>query len=188
MILVDKVHQLFRGHNLILLPSSQEMFSFLGWKLRMSVICLCLLDVQREAAASGGHVPGDPRQVECAMPQHVCSELLKFQEGAWALWLPGAHTVDVVHKGLVQVRLQVPPVLWHVLCWAVSPCSSISRVFIRGSGSSLPFSWLPPTSKTPPEQICSFSKSLAAGLVQFHRSFSSLELLGAQLVWSFTFP
>lgn len=92
MILVDKVHQLFRGCNLILLPSSQETFSFLGWKLRMSVICLCLLDVQTEAAASGGHVPGDPRQVECVMPQHVCSELLKFQEGAWALWLPGAHT------------------------------------------------------------------------------------------------
>lgn len=91
MILIDKVHQLFQGHNLILLPSSQETLSFLGWKLRMSVICLCLLDVQTEAAASGGHVPGDPRQVECTKLQHTCSELLKFQEGAWALQLPGAH-------------------------------------------------------------------------------------------------
>lgn len=99
MILVDKVHQLFRGHNLILFPSSQETSSFLGWKLRTSVICLCLLDVQAEAAASGGHVPGDPRQVECVMLQHICSELLKFREGAWALWLSGAHAVDVVHKG-----------------------------------------------------------------------------------------
>lgn len=90
MILIDKVHQLFQGHNLILLPSFQETLSFLGWKLRMSVICLCLLDVQTEAAASGGHVPGDPRQVECTKLQHICSELLKFQEGAWALQLPGA--------------------------------------------------------------------------------------------------
>lgn len=90
MILIDKVHQLFQGHNLILLSSSQETFSFLGWKLRMSVICLCLLDVQTEAAASGGHVPGDPRQVECTKLQHIRSELLKFQEGAWALQLPGA--------------------------------------------------------------------------------------------------
>lgn len=68
----------------------------------MSVICLCLLDVQTEAATSGGHVPGDPRQVECAMLQHMCSELFEFQEGAQALWLPGARAVDVVHRGLVQ--------------------------------------------------------------------------------------
>lgn len=155
MILVDKVHQLFKGHNLILLPSSQETFSFLGWKLRMSVICLCLLDVQTEAAASGGRVPGDPRQVECAMLQHACSELLKFQEGAWALWLSGAHAVDVVHKGLIQVRLRVPPALWRVSCWAVSPCASVSRSFIRALSQAGPFQSHPPTSKTPqnPEQI-----------------------------------
>lgn len=49
MILVDKI---FRGHDLILSPSAQEAFSFLGWKWGTSVICLCLLDVQTEAAAS----------------------------------------------------------------------------------------------------------------------------------------
>lgn len=127
----------FRGHNLLLFPSSQETLSFLGWKLRMSVICLCLLNVQTEAASSGGRVPGDPWQVECAMLQHVCNELLKFQERAWSLWLPEAHAVDVVHKGLGQVRIQVSPALWHVLCWAISLCSSVSRIFIRGPISSL---------------------------------------------------
>lgn len=77
----------------------------------MSVISLCLLDVQTEAATSGGHVPGDPRQVECAMLQHVCSELLEFQEGARALWLPGAHAVDVVHseQGLEVKRSKTVP-------------------------------------------------------------------------------
>lgn len=77
----------------------------------MSVISLCLLDVQTEAATSGGHVPGDPRQVECAMLQHVCSELLEFQEGARALWLPGAHAVGVVHseQGLEMKRSKTVP-------------------------------------------------------------------------------
>lgn len=66
-----------------------------------------------------------PDRLNVQMLQHVCSELLKFQEGAWALWLPGAHAVNVVYKGLVQMRLRVPPALWHVLCWAFSPCSSV---------------------------------------------------------------
>lgn len=82
MILVDKVHQLLRRHDLVLSPSAQEAFSCLGWKLRPLVICLCLLVVQTEAGASGGHMLRDPRQLECVMLQHMCSELLKFWGGA----------------------------------------------------------------------------------------------------------
>lgn len=199
MILVDKVHPLFRGHNLILLPSSQETFSFLGWTLRMSVICLCLLDVQTEAAASSGHVPGDPRQVECAMLQHVCSELLKFQEGAWALWLSGAHAVDVVHKGLIQVRLQVPPSLWHVSCWAFSPRASVSWSFIRALSQAGPFQ-LPTHLQNSPESranLCSFhfpsllllawssftEASVHVSCLELSRSKHSLSLMSKAWEW-----
>lgn len=189
MILIDKVHQLFWGHDLILLTSSQETLSFLGWKLRMSVICLCLLDVQTETAASGGHVPGDPRQVECTKLQHMCSRLLKFPEGAWTFQLPGAHT-GCGGCGAQGTRPGEAFRELSLLCWAVSPCLSVSWIFIRALSQACPFHSYLPISKTSqnPEQMCSFSKSLAAGLVHFHRSFSSHELFGAQMLWSFTFP
>lgn len=56
--------------------------------------------------------------------------------------------------------------------WAYPGCSSGTL------SQACPFHSYPPTSKMPQnsEQICSFSKSLAAGLVQFHRSFSSHDL------------
>lgn len=64
---------------------------------------MCLLDVQTEAAASGGHVPGDPRQVECAMLQHVCSQLLKISGRClsfMACWGPcGACGARGTHPG-----------------------------------------------------------------------------------------
>lgn len=72
----------------------------------------------------------------------------------------------------------------HLNVQAYPGCSS------RALSQACPFHSYPPTSKTPQnsEQICSFSKSLAIGLVQFHGSFSSRELFGAQPVWSFAFP
>lgn len=178
MILVDKVHQLFRGHSLILLPSSQEMFSFLGWKLRMSVICLCLLDVQTEAAASGGHVPGDPRQAECAMPQHVCSELLKFQEGAWALWLPGAHTVDVVHKGHVHATSSMARVVLGCL-----PMFEHIPGVHQGLWLKLALSMAtPPPPKRPQSRSVHFPSLLL--LAWFNFTGASVHLSSLELSWS----
>lgn len=70
MILVDKGQTSFLEDTTLFFSHVPKRLSpFLAEKLGTSVICLCLLDVQTEAAASGGRVPGHPRQVECAMLQ-----------------------------------------------------------------------------------------------------------------------
>lgn len=68
-----------------LLPLRPKEVSLFSWELGTSVISLCLLDVQAGAAASGGFVLGDTRQVECAVLQGMCSKFPTFQEGAWCL-------------------------------------------------------------------------------------------------------
>lgn len=87
--MIVKIHQLFRGRDLILslslTPSAQGGFSLPSWKLGISVISLCLLDVQAGAAASGGYMLEDARQVECAVLQGTSSMFFTIQEGTWYL-------------------------------------------------------------------------------------------------------
>lgn len=155
--MVVKIHQLFRGRDLILslslTPSAQGGFSLPSWKLGISVISLCLLDVQAGAAASGGYMQEDARQVECAVLQGTSSMFFTIQEGTWYL----AACCDVQHMWLVEeglcpsgfrsatsCRTHGAELLWRCSCDA-GPChhAYVSLGVLSGPLSSLPNPTLP---------------------------------------------
>lgn len=70
-------------------------------------------------------MPGDPGQVEGVMPQHVCNELVTFQEGAWAFtacW-DTCNTCGAQGTGLRGFMSAAS----CTACMARSPCSTAAR-------------------------------------------------------------
>lgn len=155
MMMIDKIHQLFRGHDLILslslTPSAQGGFSFPSWELRTSLISLCLLNVQDGAAASCGYVLGDPRQVECAVLAALV-QWISYISGRRLVaysWLGHVLQMWLVEQGLCPSSFMSAPScratscrtrVWcwataalQLRCWAMSPCMHVSWSAVRAA-------------------------------------------------------
>lgn len=124
------------------------------------------------------------------MLRDVCRELLKFQEGAWALQLAGPAPWMLCTRDSSR---QLPEC--HQLCGMCGAgLSHCVQAYPRVSSGALwqagPLHSYPPSPQTPqiPQQISSFCFPVSAtGLFQFQRAPSS-EVRGAQLLWAVALP